>query len=558
MTEHVVDSLVPGDELLFVALGGAGEIGMNLNLYGTRGRWLMVDLGITFGDDETPGVDVVVPDPAFIAAHRDRLDGLVLTHAHEDHIGAVPYLWQQLRCPLYATPFTAEILRAKLTEAGLAAQAPITVIPLSGAFEVGPFKIELVTLTHSIPEPNAVVIRTPFGAVLHTGDWKFDPDPVVGDKADMAGLARLGQEGVLAMICDSTNVFQPGASGSEASLRDHLIEIVGRFETRVAFTSFASNIARIETMAAAAKANNRRAVLVGRALTRMVEAARRTGYLSPDLELLDESEARNLPRREALLICTGSQGEPRGALARIAAQNHPNVKLVAGDAVIFSSRIIPGNERAIHRVVNRLVKHGVEVVSERTDFVHVSGHPARDELIQMYQLVRPRIAVPVHGEARHLAEQAKLAKECQVPEAPVIENGQVLRLAPGRAVIAGRVSSGRLAVDGGRLVPAEGEMLRERRRMMFNGGAVATLVIDPAHNLAAEPRVSLLGLVEQPQDTGLLAKVAAEVRAAFERLSDEHKGDDGKVREAARLVVRRTINAALGRKPVTEIHLVRL
>jgi ribonuclease J len=558
MTEHVDDSLVPGDELLFLALGGAGEIGMNLNLYGTRGRWLMVDLGITFADDETPGVDVVVPNPAFIAAHRDRLEGIVLTHAHEDHIGAVPYLWPQLRCPLYATPFTAEILRAKLAEAGLERAAPVTVVPLSGAFQAGPFGIELMTLTHSIPEPNAVVIRTPFGSVLHTGDWKFDPDPVVGDRADMDGLARLGQEGVLAMICDSTNVFQPGTSGSEASLRQHLIDIVGRFETRVAVTSFASNIARIETMAAAAKANGRRAVVVGRALTRMVEAARKTGYLPPETELLDESQARNLARREALLICTGSQGEPRGALARISGQSHPNVKLEAGDAVIFSSRIIPGNERAIGRVVNRLVRHGVEVVSERTDFVHVSGHPARDELIHMYQLVRPRIAVPVHGEARHLAEQAHLAKECQVPEAPVVENGQVLRLAPGRAGIAGRVSSGRLAVDGGRLVAAEGEMLRERRRMTFNGGAVATLVIGAAGELAVEPRLSLLGLVDEHEDAILAPQVTAAVRAAFEALSKTDKGDDEKVREAARRAVRRAINAALGRKPVTEVHLVRL
>jgi len=558
MTEHVDDSLVPGDELLFLALGGAGEIGMNLNLYGTRGRWLMVDLGITFGDDQTPGVDVVVPDPAFIAGQRERLDGLVLTHAHEDHIGAVPYLWPQLRCPLYATPFTAEILRAKLAEAGLADEAPVTVVPLSGAFEVGAFQIELLTLTHSIPEPNAVVIRTPFGTVLHTGDWKFDPDPLVGGAADMEGLARLGEEGVLAMCCDSTNVFQHGASGSESKLREHLIEIVGRFETRVAVTSFASNIARIETMHAAAKANGRRAVLVGRSLTRMAEAARRTGYLSPEIELLDDTQARDLPRRETLLICTGSQGEPRGALARIAAQNHPSVKLEAGDAVIFSSKIIPGNERAIYRVINRLARHGVTVVSERTDFVHVSGHPARDELVRMYQLVRPRIAVPVHGEARHLAEQARLAHECQVAEAPVVENGQVLRLAPGRAAIAGRVTSGRLAVDGGRLVPAEGEMLRERRRMMFNGGAVASLVIGPDRGLATEPRVSLLGLVEGPQDTALLSDVAAEVRAAYERLPAEDRGDDAKVREAARLAVRRTINAVSGRRPVTEIHLVRL
>jgi ribonuclease J len=551
-------SFVPGDELVFVALGGAGEIGMNLGLFGTKGRWLMVDLGITFGDDETPGVDVVLPDIAFIEAARDRLDGIVLTHAHEDHIGAVPYLWPRLRCPLYATPFTAEILRNKLAEAGLEREAPITIVPLSGEFDVGPFKIELVTLTHSIPEPNAVVIRTPFGAVLHTGDWKFDPDPLVGDKTDFEALGRLGREGVLALMCDSTNVFQPGTSGSEAKLREALIEIVGRFENRVAFTSFASNIARIQTMAAAAAANGRKAVLVGRALTRMVEAARRTGYLSYDLELLDESAAKTLERRRALLICTGSQGEPRGALARISAGNHPNAKLEPGDTVIFSSRIIPGNEKAILRVVNRLARHGIEIVNERTDFVHVSGHPARDELIRMYQLVRPKIAVPVHGEARHLAEQARLARECQVPEAPVIGNGDVLRLAPGRSEVIARVHSGRLAVDGGRIVPAEGEILRERRRMGFNGGAVATLVIGRNRALAAEPKVSLLGLIEPDGGSEIIEDVTGAVRAAFEALEDDDRGDDAVVREAARLAVRRAVNVLMGRKPVTEVHIIRL
>ncbi len=548
--------VIPGDELLFLALGGAGEIGMNLNLYGCRGRWLMVDLGIAFGDDETPGVDIVVPDPTFIVAERERLDGIVLTHAHEDHIGAVPHIWPLLRCPLYATPFTAEVLRVKLKEAGV--EAPVTVVPLSGEFAVGAFRIELVTLTHSIPEPNAVVIRTPFGSVLHTGDWKFDPDPLVGDKAEMERLAELGGEGILAMICDSTNVFEPGASRSESELREHLIEIVGRYETRVAVTSFASNIARIETMAVAAAANGRKPVLVGRALNRMVDAARRTGYLPESLELLDETAAKQLPRREALLICTGSQGEPRGALARISGGSHPSVKLEAGDAVIFSSRLIPGNERAIGRVINRLVKHGVEVVTNRTDFVHVSGHPARDELIHMYQLVRPQIAVPVHGEARHLAEQAHLAKECQVPEAAVTANGEVLRLAPGRAEIVASVPHGRLAVDGGRLVPAAGEMLRERRRMMFNGGAVATLVIGAGLELAGPPRISLLGLLEDGEDEPLVQDAAGEIRAAFDRLSEAERRDDEAVREAARRALRRCINLALGRKPVTEIQVVRL
>ncbi|MGB8274519.1 MAG: ribonuclease J [Alphaproteobacteria bacterium] len=549
-------TIVPGDELLFLALGGAGEIGMNLSLYGCRGQWLMIDLGITFGDETTPGIDIIMPDPSFIEAQRDRLAGLVLTHAHEDHIGAVPYLWPRLRCPIYATPFTAEILRGKLDEAGL--DAPITVVPLSGAFEVGAFKVELVTLTHSIPEPNAVVIHTPFGPVLHTGDWKFDPAPLVGEVSDEAALRRLGEAGVLAMICDSTNVFQPGHSGSEAALRKSLIEIVGRYTGRVAMASFASNIARIETMATVAAAHGRKPVLVGRALVRMVEAARRTGYLDPGLVFHAEAEAEAMPRREALLICTGSQGEPRAALARIAAGEHPHVHLEEGDAVIFSSRIIPGNEKPIGRVVNRLVRAGVEVVTEKNEFVHVSGHPARDELMRMYQLVRPRIAVPVHGEPRHLAEQAGLARSCQIPETVVVENGAVARLAPGHAGRVAQVHSGRLGADGIRLIDLEAESLRERRRMSFNGSAVATLAVSKEGRLMGEPQISVLGLINDDAEQEIKAEVAGAIRAAIDGLTAAERMDDEAIRECSRRALRRRLFDTLGRRPVTEIHLLRL
>jgi ribonuclease J len=555
MTEPV-ESLVPGEELLFLPLGGAGEIGMNLSLYGTRGQWLMVDLGITFGDDTTPGIEIIMPDPRFIVATRERLAGLVLTHAHEDHIGAVPYLWPQLRCPIYATPFTAELLRGKFFESGI--EAAITEVPLSGVFDVGPFRVELVTLTHSIPEPNAVVLHTPFGPVLHTGDWKFDPDPLVGEVSDEAALQRLGERGALAMICDSTNVFQPGHSGSEAALRQSLIEVVGRYKGRVAVTSFASNIARIATMAEVAKANGRKPVLVGRALWRMVEAARKTGYLDPALSFLRDEEAARLPRRETLLICTGSQGEPRAALARIAAGEYSTIRLEEGDAVIFSARLIPGNERAIGRVINRFVRAGIEVVTEKSAFVHVSGHPARDELIRMYQLVRPRIAVPVHGEARHLMEQAALARACQVPEAVVADNGSVVRLAPGPAATVARVPSGRLGADGVRLVDLEAETLRERRRMAYNGSAVATLVVTSGGVLVGEPQVSILGLVEEEEAARLKAAVAERIRAAVAELPAAKRADDEAVRECARHAVRRSVFDALGRRPVTEIHLLRV
>ncbi|HLB80253.1 MAG TPA: ribonuclease J, partial [Dongiaceae bacterium] len=398
----------PGaDELLFLPLGGTGEIGMNLNLYGHAGKWLMIDLGITFGDDTTPGIEVIMPDPGFIAERRADLAGLVLTHAHEDHIGAVPYLWPRLRCPIFATPFTAALLRRKLRDAGLQDQAPITEVPMSGRFAVGPFELELITLTHSIPEPNAVVVRTPLGTVLHTGDWKLDPEPLVGPLADEVALRRLGEEGVLAMVCDSTNALVAGESGSEAAVRESLGRLVGRLTQRVAIACFASNVARLETGAWVAAAHDRHAGLVGRSLWRIDAAARETGYFADLPPFVREHDVAYLPREKVLMLCTGSQGEPRSALARIARGDHPGVTLEPGDAAIFSSRIIPGNERAIGRLQNDLARMGVEVVTERDHFVHVSGHPAQGELAAMYQWVRPRVAVPVHGEARHLRAHAR-------------------------------------------------------------------------------------------------------------------------------------------------------
>jgi ribonuclease J len=545
------------DELVFLPLGGAGEIGMNLTLYGYGGEWLMVDCGVTFADDSMPGLDVIMPDPGFIAERRDRLAGLVVTHGHEDHIGAIPYLWKRFRCPVYATPFARALLYEKLVEAGLQHEIPITEVPLSGKFTVGPFEIELITLTHSIPEPNAVVIRTPLGAVLHTGDWKLDPAPLVGDISDEAALRRLGEEGVLAMICDSTNALRPGHSGSEATVREALIDLVGRYDRRVAVACFASNVARLESVAAAAVANGREVALVGRSLWRIYKAARDTGYLRNAPPFLSEDEADAVPRDKILLVCTGSQGEPRAALSRIAQGDHPHITLDADDAVIFSSRIIPGNERAIGRLQNRLAKAGVVIVTEHDHFVHVSGHPAQDELAQMYQMVRPRIAVPVHGEVRHLMAHAQLARDCQVAETVIAENGAMVRLAPGPAEIIDNVAVGRLVLDGNQLRALGSTALKSRQRMGFNGTAVATVVLDKGGKLLAAPQVTVQGLVEEA-DSETLAALGDRLGQAIAELPASLRRDDEAVREAARLAMRRSLKASYGKKPVTDIHIVRL
>ena len=549
-----------GDALHFLPLGGAGEIGMNLNLFGYRGRWLMVDLGVTFGDPSIPGIEVITPDPGFIAERRDRLAGLVLTHAHEDHIGAVPHLWPRLKCPIYATGFTASVLKRKLAEADLEDEARITPIEPGAPFDVGPFSVELIRLTHSIPEPNALLIRTPLGAVFHTGDWKLDPDPLIGSPVDEAALRRIGDAGVLALIGDSTNVFEDGRSGSEADVRQSLIDLVGKYDRRVAIAAFASNVARLETIAAVAKATGRHAALCGRSLRRMDEAARENGYLRDWPRFLGEEDAAKLPRERVLIACTGSQGEPRAALARIATGSHPKIGLDEGDAVIFSSRKIPGNERAIARVQDMLVHRGVEIVTESDHFVHVSGHPARDELVDMYQWIRPQIAVPVHGERRHLHEHRRLARRCQTPQAIVATNGEMVRLAPGPAAIVEKVHSGRLAVEGENMLPVDGPVIRERRRLMENGAAVATVVVDAKGELLEDAVVTLAGLggEDDRRDDALYDELIDAVDEAMDNLSPAGRRDDEKLEQAVRAAVRRVIRSETGKRPATDVHVVRL
>ncbi len=546
------------DELLFLALGGAGEIGMNLNLYGHAGKWLMVDLGIAFGDDSTPGIEVVMPDPAFIEERRDALVGIVLTHAHEDHLGAVADLWPGLRAPVYATPFAASVLRRKLIDAGLVDEVPVTEIPLRGKFSVGPFDLEMITMTHSIPEPNALAIRTKFGTIFHTGDWKIDPEPLIGEVTDEAMLKRIGDEGALAMVCDSTNVFVEGEAGSEAMVRENLKKLVRKQKGRVAVTCFASNLARVESIAVAAVAAGRHPVMSGRALHRMIEAAQECGYLLDFPPRIEEPEAGYLPREKVLFICTGSQGEPRASMAKLANGEHRDLVLEDGDTAIFSSRIIPGNERSVGRMHNALMSKGVKVITDREADIHVSGHPARDELVRVYQWVRPKIALPVHGEVRHMIEHAALARACQVPETIVAPNGTLVRLAPGPAQIIDHLPTGRLARDGdgGPVVPVDAASFRERRKLLWQGAAAATLVLDGKGRALAPPKVSLRGIDDE--DGELAEDIVEALQEMVAKLSANDRRDDKRIEEAARQAVRRVIRTQLGKKPLTDVHIVRI
>lgn len=543
--------------LWFVPLGGSGEIGMNLNLYCCDGQWLMVDLGVTFGDDSIPGVEVVMPDPDFIVERKDRLAGLVLTHAHEDHLGAVAYLWPKLECPVYATPFAAEFLRRKLIETGLQDKLEITTIELGGRFTVGPFDLEFITLTHSIPEPNALAIRTPHGLLMHTGDWKFDPDPLIGDVTDFAALDALGSEGVLAMIGDSTNVFSDGEAGSEGEVRVALTELIGKQTGRVAVGCFASNLARVESIARAAEANDRSICLVGASLWRVTETARKTGYLADDIRFYEAEDASHLPNDKVLYICTGSQGEARAALNRIAFDSHRDVKLDEGDTVIFSSRVIPGNEKAISKLQNQLAKNGVDIITSKHAPIHVSGHPARDEMRRMYQMIRPHTAIPVHGEHMHMRAHAELAKECQVPKAILVENGAVVRLAPGEPELAGEVWTGRMAWEGDRAVPFWDPMLRDRKKIFFNGSVVVSLVLEEDGRLGNDAQVAVLGIPDPLADDGEDA-LAIEIERAVERMRGKARRDDDAVEEAVRQCVRRLFSMNQRRKPLTRVHIARI
>jgi len=544
--------MIPGEELLFCALGGSGEIGMNVNLYGCHGQWLMVDLGLTFADPQYPGVDLILPELQFIEEQRDRLAGIVLTHGHEDHIGALPYLAEELKVPLYATPFTAGLIAHKLEEEGLSGHVPLHIVDRDGSIELGPFKVRYVALAHSIPEGNGLVIETPHGRVFHTGDWKIDETPVLGEPSSAETLTKIGDEGILTLVCDSTNVFQEEASGSEAGVREGLREEVAKAKGRVLVTTFASNAARLKTIGEVAVDTGRRVCIAGRSLERILNVAQATGYLLDFPPLVSFDEAMRLPRSEVLIIATGGQGEPRAALGRIASGTH-DLKLAEGDTVIFSSKIIPGNEIAIGRIMNQLSDLGVQIVTERQAHVHVSGHPGRPELVAMYDWIRPKIIVPVHGEPRHMAEQARFALAHGVPKAVLQKNGDVVRLAPGEPKKVDEVRVGRLVLDGDVILPADGATMNERRRMSYSGLITVAVPIAQDGSLAGEPAVRPFGVpVEEDRDDFIADAIDSARRAV-----DPGAGKE-QMRESVRLAVRRCATAWTGKKPLVDVTLLRV
>ncbi len=539
----------PGNELLFCALGGSGEIGMNVNLYGCEGKWLMVDLGMTFGANEYPGTELVFADLEFIEERRKDLLGIVLTHAHEDHIGAVPFFAQELGVPLYATPFTAKLVNEKLEEAGNRHEVELKVIDHLDRFDLGPFGIRYVPLAHSIAEGNALVIETPYGRIFHTGDWKLDDEPLIGVPATAEELTRIGDEGVLALVCDSTNVFNPKASGSEGAVRAALLEEVGRHHgRRVLVTTFASNVARLQTLGEVAKATNRRLCVAGRSLERIIRAAQGCGYLLDLPERVDFDTAMALPRGEVLIVATGGQGEPRAALSRIAEDSHP-IALEAGDVVLFSSRQIPGNEISIGRIQNRLAARDITLVTDRQSGIHVSGHPGRPELQALYGWIRPEILLPVHGEVRHMKEQARFGRACGIARTVVQENGDLVRLAPGKPGKIDEVRAGRLILDGDIISPADGEAIVMRRRLAANG--LVIVVLDGKGRV----HVEAIGLPLDEDMDEYLAESREDVAAALARMKGGQRHDRDAVTEAARLAARRAVQRWSGKKPQVRVIL---
>ena len=539
----------PGKELLFLALGGSAEIGMNANLYGCDGKWIMLDLGVTFGSQDYPGIEIVMPDLEFIEDRKDDLLGIVLTHGHEDHIGAIPYLAADLGVPLYANRFTAGLIAHKLAEEGLEKEVEVKVVDIDEHFRIGPFGIRLMPLAHSILEMSAAVIDTPYGRVFHTGDWKLDDDPVLGTPSTAAALTAIGDEGVDVLVCDSTNAFNVQASGSEGGVRDGLLAAIGAAKGRVVVTTFASNAARLKTLGEVAKATGRSLCVAGRSLDRILGVARSVGYLNDFPPTVDFDEAMRLPRNKVMVVATGGQGEPRAALARMAADVH-QIKLEAGDTVVFSSKQIPGNEVAIGRIMNQLAAKDVLTVTEKQAHIHVSGHPGQPELAALYGWLRPKLILPVHGEIRHMHEQARFALETGVPDALVQENGDLVRLSPGPARIVERVRSGRLVLDGDVILPADGETIGERRKLALNGQMSVAVVLSGGRFV--DSAIQYRGVpVEDDRDTFL-----GELNEAAEQVATGPARDRDALKEAIRLGVRRVVTDWTGKKPIVDVLII--
>ena len=551
------------EEFVFCPLGGSGEIGMNMNLfaYGDSGnkKWLMVDIGVTFADDTIPGIDLIYPDPGFIIDKKNDLVGIVLTHAHEDHIGAIVHVWPKLLCNIYATPFTSVLIKEKFKEKKINIEKYLKTIELNGSVKLGPFKVEFITLTHSILEPNGLSIETPSGTILHTGDWKIDPNPLIGDKIDEKKLKDIGKKGILAMICDSTNVFNPGRAGSESDVRKSLLKIMENKNKRIVVTSFASNVARMESIFYCAKKTGRQISLVGRSMLRIYKAARQCGYLNGLLEPLETKDAKKIAREKIVYLCTGSQGEPNGAMMRIANYIHRDVTMESGDSVIFSSKIIPGNEKKLYKLHNQLVKNGIEVVSEDNEFVHVSGHPNRDDLKDMYKWVMPKSIIPVHGEHRHMIEHINFAKEMQVPYPVQVENGDIVQLYPGEnPKVVDKAPVGRMYVDGNISVGEESQSIQDRKNISFNGFVEITIIVNNSGSMVKAPIISFKGIPSNGEGNNFVFDLQDKIKNLCKSYSLNNPKQSSNLIEAIKTNCKKTVKEKTGKRPYTNVNLVRI
>ena len=550
------------EELLFCPLGGSGEIGGNMNLYAygkeDNQKWIIVDMGVSFADDSVPGVDLIMPDAGFIIDKKDDLLGIVLTHAHEDHIGAVVHIWPHLKCKIYATPFTAALIIEKFKEKKIDISSYLEVVPLNSKIKLEHFEIDFVTLTHSILEPNGLSITTPLGTILHTGDWKIDPNPLIGSQIDEKKLKSIGNSGVSVMICDSTNIFSPGRAGSESDVRDSLLRIMELKTKRILVTSFASNVARMESIFYCAKKTGRNICLVGRSMQRIYKAAKKCGYLKGVIEPLEPKDAKKVPKNKILYLATGSQGEPMGAMNRIVNGTHPDVQLEDADCVIFSSKIIPGNEKKLYYLQNLIVKNKIEMISEENAFVHVSGHPNREDLKDMYKWVKPQCVIPVHGEHRHMAEHVSFAKEMQIPKSLLIENGDIIKLLPGnKPEIIDKAPSGKIYLDGSVNVETDSQSIKDRKNLSINGYLEITLIVSNNGKIK-KPVISYKGIPEKNEDNNFIFDMEDEIMNICRTFSMDNKKQQQNLIETLKQNCRRIVREKTGKKPFTNINIARI